>query len=204
LHPLRNGRLNQSAYSLYLFMRDIADRDFVAWLSSTLQVALRETHDVGEARDAVVRPLQHLFGVSSKMLTMILSDLLIGGAGAQPGWLEVGAGMIVVDTLVHNFLHRTGILARHCAEHLYGPLCYGGNGCAAIIRKIASRMDARQFNPTFPAEFARFVQHAIWRYCAQQGLDICNGNQIDDRRRCANGWCPTFATCDRLLLTNPR
>ena len=27
-HPLRNGHLNQMAYSLFLFMRDVADGDF--------------------------------------------------------------------------------------------------------------------------------------------------------------------------------
>jgi hypothetical protein len=28
-HPLRNGRLKQMAYSLFLFIRDVADNDFV-------------------------------------------------------------------------------------------------------------------------------------------------------------------------------
>jgi len=35
-HPLRNGRLNQMAYSLFLFMRDVADDDFVGWLDRQL------------------------------------------------------------------------------------------------------------------------------------------------------------------------
>jgi hypothetical protein len=51
---------------------------------------------------------------------------------------------------------------------------------------VAQRIDARQFNPEFPPPFPRFVQHAIWRYCAQSGLDVCNGNRIDDRQSCAN------------------
>jgi hypothetical protein len=33
-HPLRNGRLNQMAYSLFLFMRDVADDDFVGWIET--------------------------------------------------------------------------------------------------------------------------------------------------------------------------
>src|SRR5262249_47256379 len=33
LHPLRNGRLNQTAYGLFLFIRDLADGDLVAWIS---------------------------------------------------------------------------------------------------------------------------------------------------------------------------
>src|SRR5947208_655356 len=35
-HDLRNGRLNQTAYSLFLFMRDLADDDIVAWLDERL------------------------------------------------------------------------------------------------------------------------------------------------------------------------
>ena len=62
-------------------------------------------------------------------------------------------------------------------------------GCADVLIGIAAGIDARRFNPGFPKVFPRFVQHAIWRYCAQSCLDICNGNQIDDRGRCTNMWC---------------
>jgi hypothetical protein len=203
-YPLRNGRLNQSAFNLYFFMRDIADRDFVGWLESVIATARRDTDDFGQIQTAVLRPLQHLFGLSTKMLTMILSDLLIGGSRLRPTWLEVGAGMIVVDTLVHNFMRRTGILTRCGSEHLYGVHCYAANGCADLIRRIAEQIDTRQFNPAFPANFPRFVQHAIWRYCAQQGLDTCNGNRIDDRARCENAWCPVFGWCDRTILMRSR
>ena len=79
--------------------------------------------------------------------------------------------MIAIDTLVHNFLHRTGILHRFGADHAYGSGCYRRGGCAEIIEAVAERIDARAFNPAFPAVFPRFVQHAIWRYCAQTGLD---------------------------------
>ena len=36
-HPLRNGHLNQMAYSLFLFMRDVADDDFVGWIDRQLR-----------------------------------------------------------------------------------------------------------------------------------------------------------------------
>jgi hypothetical protein len=36
-HDLRNGRLNQTAYSLFLFIRDIADRDLVGWIDAQLE-----------------------------------------------------------------------------------------------------------------------------------------------------------------------
>jgi hypothetical protein len=35
-HPLRNGHLNRMAYSLFLFMRDVADDDFVGWIDRQL------------------------------------------------------------------------------------------------------------------------------------------------------------------------
>ena len=38
-YDLRNGRLNQTAYALYLFIRDIADGDLVGWLDQQLQAA---------------------------------------------------------------------------------------------------------------------------------------------------------------------
>jgi hypothetical protein len=108
--------------------------------------------------------------------------------------------LIAVDTLVHNFLHRTGILGRFKAGHPYGPGCYRPGGCADIIRLVASQIDARQFNRAFPQVFPRFVQLAIWRYCSQLGFDICNGNRLDDRYRCQNRHCRLYGICDRIRL----
>ena len=108
--------------------------------------------------------------------------------------------MIAIDTLVHNFLHRTGILHRLGADHPYGLGCYQRNGCADIIRWVSAAIDARQFNRSFPQVFPRFVQHAIWRYCAQSYFDICNGNRIDDRQPCQNGYCRLYWRCDRKPL----
>jgi hypothetical protein len=109
--------------------------------------------------------------------------------------------MIAIDTLVHKFLHRTGILAKYNAKHPYGPRCYDKNGCAKIIEKIAVAIDAKEFNKTFPSYFPRFVQYAIWRYCAQEGLGICNGNRIDDRKRCQIKWCRLFFCCARQPIS---
>src|SRR5438270_631731 len=114
----------------------------------------------------------------------------------SPAWSKVAAVFVAVDTLVHNYLHRTGILRRLFADHPYGERCYGPGGCASIINAIAARIDAREFNPTFP----RFVQSAIWRYCADNGLDICNGNRIDDDAPCNNVQCQLFRRCDRITL----
>jgi hypothetical protein len=143
---LRNGHLNQMAYSLFLFIRDVAGGDLVAWIDEQLEAAAN---------------------------------------AAAPD---------------RNFLHRTGILRRLAAEHAYGPACYGADHCVGVIGRIAAEIDARQFNRHFPKFFPRFVQHAIWRYCSGSGLDICNGNTIDDRLPCANSFCRLYSRCDRIAL----
>ena len=198
-HRLRNGRLNQTAYSLFLFIRDIAGGDIVQWIDRQV-TAHSGSADVAAARTALLDPLRNVYGISDKVIGMALADLLIGAGGIRPGWFAVGASFVVVDTLVHNFLHRTGILNRLAASHPYGPACYRPGGCADILIGIASAIDARRFNPKFPKTFPRFIASAIWRYCAQPCLDICNGNQIDDRGRCTNMWCRLYSRCDRLVL----
>jgi hypothetical protein len=202
LLPLRNGNLNQMSYSLFLFIRDLADGDLVAWIDAQLEAAdSPSAPDRLEAmRAALLEPLRCIYGVSDKVLSMALAELLLGAGQHRPRWLEVGTQMIAVDRLVHNFLHRTGILRRLEAEHAYGPACYRAEGCTGVIGLIATEIDAREFNPRFPKIFPRFVQHAIWRYCAGFGLDICNGNSIDDRKPCANSICRLYSSCDRLTL----
>ena len=69
-----------------------------------------------------------------------------------------------------------------------------------MLQLIAAKIDAREFNPAFPKTFPRFVQSAIWWYCAENGLDICNGNRIDDDARCGNAHCQLFRRCDRVAL----
>jgi hypothetical protein len=61
---------------------------------------------------ALIEPMREIYGVSDKVLAMALSALLLGAPNKMVHWTEVGGSMIAIDTLVHNFLHRTGILAR--------------------------------------------------------------------------------------------
>jgi len=93
---------------------------------------------------------------------------------------------------------------RLCADHPYGDRCYRPGGCASVLGLLAAHIDARQFNPAFPATFPRFVQSAIWRYCAENGLDVCNGNRIDDDTPCDNVHCQLFRRCDRMALRTER
>ena len=106
-HDLRNGRLNQTAYSLFLFIRDVAGGDIVSWIDH--QINAQDTGNLAAARAALVDPLRHVYGVSDKVISMALATLLMGAGAHRPGWFDVGASFIVIDTLVHNFLARTGI-----------------------------------------------------------------------------------------------
>jgi len=198
-HRLRNGRLNQTAYSLFLFLRDITDSDLVNWIDARLSrvVFTKGSKRIPVMRESLLGPLRHVYGVADKVLSLALASVLLAGQNARTHWHETGGSMIAIDTLVHKFFHRTGILARLSAEHSYGPRCYEKNGCAEIIAKIAGRIDAREFNKAHPRYFPRFVQYAIWRFCAQEGLDVCNSNRIQDRDRCQNRWCRLFRRCDR-------
>lgn len=201
-HDLRNGRLNQTAYSLFLFMRDAANRDFIQWIDNQLAAAdgAPGPYRLAAMRDAVVEPLCGIYGVADKVVTMALSTLMIGAGRRKRHWTEVGASFVIVDTLVHNFLHRTGILREFDAVHPYGAACYRPNGCADLISQVAHQIDARAFNPTFPQVFPRFVQLAIWHYCSEGGLDICNGNRVTDTRRCDNAYCQLHSRCGRVKL----
>jgi hypothetical protein len=202
LHPFRKGLLNQTACSLFLFLRDVCDGDLVAWIDERLAVAdgVRSPRSAYRSARVLTEALGNVFGVSDKLWSMALSDLLLGRDPRRQRWVATGAAMIAVDTLVHKFFHRTGVLRRLSAEHGYGPRCYQPNGCADIIVRFASLIDGRELNPEFPAYFPRFIQHAIWRFCAQGVLNVCNGNRIDDKRRCSNINCALYFDCERVPL----
>ena len=113
-HDLRNGHLNQMAYSLFLFIRDLADGDLIGWIDGRLAASDGSPgpHRLTRMAAAVIEPMREIYGVSDKVLAMALSSLLLGAPKKLGRWIEVGGRLIAIDTLVHNFLHRTGILAR--------------------------------------------------------------------------------------------
>src|SRR6476469_2786655 len=90
-HDLRNGRLNQMAYSLFLFIRDIADGDLVGWIDRQLQGAedRASPNRAGQLREALIGPLREVYGVSDKVLTMTLSCILLAAPLGRPTWVEV-------------------------------------------------------------------------------------------------------------------
>jgi hypothetical protein len=127
------------AYSLFLFIRDIANGDLVCWIDHRLQAANDPANPnrLANLREALIGPLREVYGVSDKVLTMTLSGVLLAAPEDRPIWIEVGASMIAVDTLVHNWLVRTGILHRFEADHAYGMACYRPGGCASIIETVS-------------------------------------------------------------------
>ena len=105
----------------------------------------------------------------------MLSSLLLSAGQQRPLWREVGVGLVAVDTLVHNFLLRTGILRRLGADHPYGVRCYRTGGCADIRTRFAASIDAR-VHPTFPqqllalefcADFSRHCAPSPCRWCSR-------------------------------------
>jgi hypothetical protein len=151
-------------------------------------------------RTAVLGPLKEVYGVSDKILMMALSVLFLGAPSRRRRRKLCTRVSTAIMLPPISSQRRTGILHRFRADHAYGVACYRPGGCAEIIETVAQQIDARQFNRRFSRTFPRFVQYAIWRYCSQQGLDICNGNQIDDRKRCDNAQCSLYSICDRMTL----
>ena len=103
-HRLRNGRLNQTAYSFFLFVRDIAKGDLIGWIDDRLSTpaSASDWSNADFARDRqerLIGPLRNVYGVSDKILTMTLSGLLLGASDGRPHWFETGKGMIAIDTL---------------------------------------------------------------------------------------------------------
>jgi hypothetical protein len=174
---MKRGELNHMAFSLYFFLRDVAGQDFYTYV----------TEHFGQAGEAITDLLDGFIGkvttianVGPKLAHMALSCIFLT---AFPGWdyRRVGAQMIAVDSLVHNFLHRAGILDSYQLDHPYGPRCHAQNGCLGVMQDLANRIDCREFNPTLPANFPRFVQYYIGAYCGQSGGKHLQREQVQAR-----------------------
>ena len=200
--PLRKGDLNQLAFSLFFFLRDRCQGDLVGWLDQQFgmidQLGLPDPSRT--KADWLLKAFSEVYGVSTKLIAWMLGTLLMAGGSERPDWVKVSRSLVVIDSLVHNFLHRTGILKAFDQEHRYGATCQGQKGCIPIIHQLAQRIDAREFNPRFPAIFPRFIEYAIWAFCAEGVGNVCNGNQIDDRYPCTRLDCPVGDRCSRIPL----
>lgn len=105
-YSLRNGRLNQTGFSLFFFIRDVARGDLAQWIGDQIALAGGAPGWQDVARDALIAPLRGIYGISDKVISMALSALLMAAPRKHARWRDVGWRFVVVDTLVHNFLHR--------------------------------------------------------------------------------------------------
>ena len=176
-HDLRNGHLNQAAYSLFLFILDLADGDLIGWIDAQLAAANSPAGPDRLTRmaAALIDPMREIYGVSDKVLAMALSALLLGAPKKMVLWTEVGGAMIAIDTLVHNFLHRTGILARFNAKHQYGVGLlptrrlrgYHSSRCRAHRCPAVQSNVSANFSPVRPARNLA-VLRPEWARCLQR------------------------------------
>ena len=92
-HRLRNGRLNQTAYSLYFFIRDIARCDLPGWIDNLLPSGVRSRRQ--KKRRRISRPCtyptpldQH---IRSSGVVLFWEWFCQNGRGQFPVWKEVRA-----------------------------------------------------------------------------------------------------------------
>jgi hypothetical protein len=65
-HDLRNGHLNQMAYSLFLFIRDLANGDLVNWIDRQLATANSPPgpERLARMRGSLIAPLREIYGIA--------------------------------------------------------------------------------------------------------------------------------------------
>ena len=193
--------------ALYLFIRDIADGDLIGWIDQRLQAANSPAGPdrVARMRDAVIAPLRE---ISRRLRQGADHGLVVPPARSAKQAAAVARGRGQHDRHRHP---RSQLSAPHrhsCTGSAPPtPMARPATGQAAALRSLKpwpNGSTPAPSIPAFPAVFPRFVQHAIWRYCAQSGLDVCNGNRIDDRKSCDNVYCQIHNICDRIALYNDK
>jgi hypothetical protein len=195
-HDLRNGKLNQKAYSFYFFIRDVCNGDIITFFDNIIRSNVPNKSNKG--KDELISHFSRIYGVKDKLANMTLSDLFLSD-NSRKDWLQIGQKMIAIDSLVHNFLYRTGILRYYRHEHIYGDSC--SKKCGEALSIISKKIDAREYDKNYPKLFPRFIQHSIWRFCAKDGENICNGNNINDTTSCMrDDICKLYNLCDKVAL----
>jgi hypothetical protein len=119
-HPLRNGHLNQMAYSLFLFMRDVADDDFVGWIDGQLAAANSPSPDrLAALREAIIGPLSNgRCGSKSVQLSWrstpwsIISCTELGSCSDCAPTILTDAGVISREDVLEFLVYLRPILMR--------------------------------------------------------------------------------------------
>jgi hypothetical protein len=189
-YNMKRGTINQMVFSLYFFLRDVCQNDFYRFVEAQFDQGKQVKAQVED----FIQTFSQVYNVGPKLIDMAFSHLFFT---QYPGWdyRRVGAEMVAIDTLVHNFLARSGTLDEYKKPHKYGLACHTQKGCVGVIEEIAQEIDCRKYNPNYPAYFPRLVQLYIWGYCALNGENICNGNKCKDgkpNKECdlyTRNWC---------------
>ncbi len=83
--------------------------------------------------------------------------------------------MIAVDSLVHNFLHRTGTLTRFEAEHLFGPSWHDPWRMSRFDRGSCSPHRRPNSQPEFPSD--------IPSVCSSGTMGFLRGRRLEHLQR---------------------
>jgi hypothetical protein len=132
---MKRGALNQMVFSLYFFLRDVCRRDFYTFVREHFGEGQLTAGAVSERLHDFIGKISAIANVGPKLAQMALAWLFLT---RSPGWdyRQVGLHMIAVDSLVHTFLHRAGILDSYQVEHAYGPRCHAEAGCLGVIHDL--------------------------------------------------------------------
>ncbi len=173
---MKKGVLNQMAFSLFFFLRDVCRGDFYRFVKDQFGDGALPEEELGERIQGFIDQVSRIHNVGPKLVDMVFSHIFFTQA---PGWdyQAIGVRMVAIDTLVHNFMAKTGTLDYYGKPHKYGPKCHSQDGCVGVIEEIAGDLDCRKYHPSYPAYFPRLIQVYIWAYCAMNGENICNGNK---------------------------
>ena len=76
-------------------------------------------------------------------------------------------------------------------------------GLRASIRRAALRIDAHRYSSN-DLRLSLALIYAIWRFCAAEAFNICNGNRIDNRKPCSGAGCPIMRYCVAKFATGAK
>lgn len=108
-HEFRNGNLNQLAYSLFLFIRDVADGDLVGWIDGRLAEAEPGSNEdrLERMSAAIIKPLAGVQGVSDiRVPFRIAMVMVLAICKASDSGLSILSGSVSTRSGFRRFILR--------------------------------------------------------------------------------------------------
>jgi len=190
----RKGSINIMIGSAFLFLKEYYQESMVNFIKEGAK------HE--DKKFFYTRELLKIRNIGPQTASLFLTDLF------NPfffGYKVKGIDhndFIVIDTLVHNFFHRTGILKALGREHNYNSeFCHTEEYCKGIILEIAQKVDIRDLleDDNFQAFEPRLIQLCIWLQCADEGRK-CGGGVCNEKGPFCND-CNVELMCDKLMIS---